>query len=277
MTSDGVSLRKQAIKLSKDSSNTSSAAFIASFIMKVLENQSAEESSELEGEIAKILSDADALKKEFKNHIENINNGKSDNSTISKLEQLNARLQQYGREGQKSISNTETLLSGIGSTIDGEEPVLFDAVDFGDVTSATGKDLVDQSKHEYFIWRILDYASGKYAEKSGEHSAKMGDRGYSVQAQATSVNDANLSSASGLKSRVEDVTGVAGTPNKKKDENEGRNGEVKEETLEKTKTKESDKDIKASQNDGTDKTAKMDVSIDEILKRKVRKGEWLES
>ena len=29
--------------------------------------------------------------------------------------------------------------------------------------------------------------------------------------------------------------------------------------------------------DGTDKTAKMDISIDEILKRKVRKGEWIES
>ena len=43
--------------------------------------------------------------------------------------------------------------------------------------------------------------------------------------------------------------------------------------MEKTKTKEADKDIKTSQNDGTDRTAKMDVSIDEILKRKVRKGE----
>lgn len=276
MISDGVSLRKQAIKFDKDSRNSSQAAFWSSFIMRVLENRSNEEDQELEAEISKLLSDASALKKEFKNHIDNINNSKNDPSIISKLENLNAQLQRYGNEGQKSISESEGVMNGIGASIDGETPTLFDAVDFGGVTSDTGKDLIEQSKHEYFIWRILDYAIGKMAEKSGENSTQVGNRGYSVQAQAVSTNNSNMMSASGLKSQVENITGVAGTPNKKNDENEGKNGEVKEETFEKSKTKEADKDIKASQNDGTDRTAKMDVSIDEILKRKVRKGEWVE-
>ena len=75
---------------------------------------------------------------------------------------------------------------------------------------------------------------------------------------------------------MENITGVEGSQNNKKKSEKENNNEVKEETMEKTKTKEADKDIKTAQNDGTDRSAKMDVSIDEILKRKVRRGEWTE-
>ena len=274
MISDGVSLRKQAIKFGSESRSTAGDAFWATFIMRFLEDKSDSETDELAGEIAQLLSEASVLKKEFNNEIEKIDDGKSDNSTLSKIEQLNARLQRYGKEGQANIAGTENVLDGIEMNIDAQSPILADALDFGSVSVDTGKDLIEQSKNEYFIWRVLDYIIGKRAEISGNGSIKNGNRGLSVQNQAISLNNSNLSSANAFKSEVENVTGVEGTVRTKKaQQEEGENSEVKEETMEKTKTKEADKDIKTSQNDGTDRTAKMDVSIDEILKRKVRKGE----
>ena len=87
---------------------------------------------------------------------------------------------------------------------------------------------------KYIIWIIafflfstlISYIGLNAKYKNIESTGEMPGGVKINLSQATSVNDANLSSASGLKSRVEDVTGVAGTPNKKKDENEGKNGEA---------------------------------------------------
>ncbi|MBR1460750.1 hypothetical protein IJ596_03850 [bacterium] len=276
MISDGVSLRKQALKLGKDSRSTDGDAAMSAFIMRMFEGKSTSETEELESEIAILLAEASALKEQFKNEVKKINNDENDNSTLTKMEQLNMQLQRYGKEGQSEISKTESLLDIIGSDIDGQSPILADALDFGSVSSETGKELIEQSKQEYFIWRFLDYIIGKNAERSGNNSIKSGERGLNVQTKAAGTNNSNLASASGLKSEVENITGVEGSQNNKKKSEKENNNEVKEETMEKTKTKEADKDIKTAQNDGTDRSAKMDVSIDEILKRKVRRGEWTE-
>lgn len=269
MEDNGIGLRNQAISFRKDSNNSAQNATVSSLIMQIIENESSMEEDELEAEISKLISEASAIQAEFKTQINNINNDKSDNSTFTKIEQLQKQLQQYGNQGQNRIYQTESELNAIDGTLNAETPVMEDAKDFGSVSSEVGNELINQSENEFFILRIIDYIIGKRAVASGENSVSKGEKGIEVQSQSLNTNNTNLSAASELHTQVEEKTGVAAEAKGKKGENESdssKNPQTGE-------TKESDKNLKVSNNDGTDTTDKADINIDEILKRKIRKGQ----
>lgn len=269
MQDNGVGLRSQALSFRSDSKESSRAAMVAAIVMQLMESESDEQTQELEGQIASLLSEASAVQQEFKNEINNINKDHSDASTFAKIEQLQKQLTQYGVNGQQMISDAESDLGTIDGGLNSATPTLDDAKDFGSVSVEVGDELVQQAKHEHWLLRIIDLAIGKSASRAGTKAIDRGEQGESVQAKAIGTNNSNLSSASSLHIQVEQKTGVAAAEKGKKAESESDTSKDPETG----ETKEADKNVKLSNNDGTDTTDKADISIDEILKRKIRKGE----
>ena len=112
-----------------------------------------------------------------------------------------------------------------------------------------------------FIFRIADYIAGKQAVTSGNESINQSLTTADSQIQANATNSENKSSASSYKSKIADKTGVlANTVQdyKNKDNDTSQKAE---------------KEDKTATNDGTDTTDRLNTNLDEILKRKIRKGE----
>ena len=269
MADNGLGLREQAITFRKDSNNSAQNATFTTLIMQIMENESSMEEDELEAEISKLLSEASTLHTELNTQINNINNNNSDNTTFTKIERLQEQLKRYGNQGQNRIYQTETALNAIGDGLNTGTPVIEDAKDFGTVTSEVGNELIEQSYMERNIFRIIDYIIGKRALSSGENSILKGEEGSNAQNQGFNTNNTNISAAASLHSQVEEKTGVTAEAKGKKDQPESDTS--KEQQTE--ETKDSDKALKVANNDGTDTTDKADISIDEILKRKIRKGQ----
>ncbi len=266
----GISLRTQARIFTQDSKSNISSVINSIESMMNAEAQSNSEIENLENYMSELLAKAQADKNTLKNEVSNLNNDRGNISSLSKINQIQAQLLQYGNKGQSDISSTENDLIQYNSVLNSQSDVYLTAKDFGNETVNVGNDLLTSVKG-YEFWRILDIIIGRRAVKTGESALTNSDMAIELQSQATSTSVQNISTAGGYKNKVENATGVAGISQKNQanqDSNKDDSNEIKI-----TTKKESDKTVKTSQNDGTDQTAKASTNIDEILKRKIRKGE----
>lgn len=260
----GVSLRNQARIFTNDSNVNSEEVLSSASIISTVEAQSVNEIESLESYMAELLSKAEAAQTELKNEVANINNDKGGQSAISKINKLQAQLEQYGAAGQGSISSAEGNLTQYDSIINAQSGIILNTQDFGAETVNIGNDLLTSIKGAAIL-RIFDYIIGKRAVSAGSEAISNSETVGDIQAQTLALNSDNLSTASGYKGQVENLTGVPGTAQSKSPEGS--------ESDQSDSKPESEKTVKVSQNDGTDETAKASTNIDEILKRKIRKGE----
>lgn len=255
-----VSLRNQALIFTSDSKSATNSAIESAQTLINTETQSVNEIEKLDNYMSELLSKAESTQSELKNEVAKLNNDKGDISSISKINKYQQQLQAYGVSGQNSVSVTESELSQFDSVINAQSSAILNAQDFGAETVNVGNDLLTSIKGA-FIFRIADYIAGKQAVMSGNESINQSLTTADAQIQANATNSENKSSASSYKSKITDKTGVlANTVQDYKNKDDD------------TSQKAANED-KTSTNDGTDTTDRLNTNLDEILKRKIRKGE----
>ena len=266
MKDNGISLRKQALSFTNDSTQTAREAFISGVLMKALEGESQNEIQELESAMQSLLAEAAAKQGELGNEVANVNNEKSNNLTFMKIEQLQRELEQSGRLAQIMLGQSSGSLSALSGEIGSQTDIILSAGDFGSETIDIGNELIADSQDALFIKKLINSIIGRRAVVAGEGSVVSGGKAQSIQSAAMSVNTSAKSQINQFQNEVNEKTGVAATSKKEQ-------GSASEQDPITGKEKEADKDIKTAQNDGSDTTDKLNINIDEILKRKVRRGE----
>jgi len=230
-----------------------------------LSSTSTEESSN--GEIEALESEMNstlAQINEVKNRIMNLKNKKNDVTVISDIHRLNQQLKSLGINAQTQLAAYNTDFENFDSIINDNANVGDIAIDFGGETVNIGQEI---PVIPWFIGFVLSVIS------AGENAQTKGADSNEAAAQALNTNNDNISTTDSYKEKIEAQTGINAIP---QDENDIKDDKTDPEQID-GKTKESDKDIKTSQNDGTDTTDKLHLNIDEILKRKIRRGQIMES
>ncbi len=261
----GVSLRQQAITFTQDSQTLGQEAVSTEQIVSAIQNNSDNEIAELEGTMKELLAEAEAKQNELKQEVDKINKDKSDTSTFAKIEKLQKELEQYGVSGQNEASQTESTLRGYSGEIAGGQSVMLNAADFGSETVSVGNELLATSGRSW--WFNIDRMIGEKAVDSGNDAVAKAQSGEQAVQSAENENNSNIGKIPSIENQIEEKTGI-GAQNKKNQESSSEQDPIT------GKTEESDKDIKTATNDGTDTTDKLHLSIDELLKRKVRRGEY---
>lgn len=267
MVDKGVSLRSMGLSFSRDSIKASAESIMATIMLNFTQNQSNDEIGSLDGQIQEITSEALTAKNELKNVIASFNKDGGGVANLSKIGDLQKELQNYGIEGQQMISVSEGVLNGYDSDIASKTNEITDGKDFGAETIDIGNELIKEGIHGSFWENILDLIIGNIAVENGSASVDNSEICEGIQSVTGAVNTANISLADGMKHTIQVLTGVEGG-DKGKADNETANRDPID-----GKTDEADKDIKTSQNDGNDTNDKLNTDINEILKRKIRKGE----
>lgn len=262
---NGVSLRKQALSFTKDSNVTAQEAVSEAQIVKNLQNSSDNEISSLENQMRELIAEADAKQQELRHNVDLINNDKSDASTFRKIDQLQKELERYGIIGHNAISQSYGILRSYGEEILAGQDVMLNTADFGTETIDVGNELLSTTGN--YWWFNIDRIIGKIAVDSGTNAVSKAQNGEDAVISATDANNANIGKLPSLRNSVNEKTGVNVSLAKEQ-------GNASKQDPITGKTKESEKDVKTAQNDGTDTTDKLHISIDELVKRKVRRGEY---
>ena len=261
----GVKLREQAVSFSQDSQNSGSEAEASANAIKEIKSNSDNEIAELEGAMRELIAEADAKQQELKNQVNIINKEKSNHSTFAKIEKLQKELEQLGMNGHNEISQGESTLRGYRGEIAAGQEVMLTAADFGTETVDVGNELLSTTGGAW--WFNIDRMVGQNAVNAGNSAIDNAKSGESSVRSADSANNANIGKVPELKNGITDKTGV-------RIQNAVTQGNASEQDPITGKEKESDKDVKTASNDGTDPTDKLHISIDELVKRKVRRGEY---
>ncbi|MBO6180968.1 hypothetical protein J6O86_04710 [bacterium] len=262
----GVELREQATSFTQDSQTYGSQASSEISTMDSIESSSNNEIAELEGAMKELIAEADAKQQELRQNVDKINNEKSDGSTFAKIEKLQKELEQLGMSGQNEIAQSEGTLRGYSSDINAGQAIMLNAGDFGTETVDVGNELLSTTGGAW--WFNIDRMIGQKAVNAGNSAIRKAQEGENAVISAQDTNNANIGRVSELKTSVTDKTGVDA-------QNAKSQGNASEQDPITGKEKEADKDIKTASNDGTDTTDKLHISIDELVKRKVRRGEYI--
>lgn len=262
----GVGLREQAISFSQDSQTYGSQASSEISTIESIENSSNNEIAELEGAMKELIAEADAKQQELRQNVDKINNEKSDGSTFAQIEKLQKELEQLGMSGQNEIAQSEGTLRGYSSDINAGQAIMLNAGDFGTETVDVGNELLSTTGGAW--WFNIDRMIGQKAVNAGNSAIRKAQEGENAVNSAQDTNNANIGRVPELQTSVTDKTGVDA-------QNAKSQGNASEQDPITGKEKEADKDIKTASNDGTDTTDKLHISIDELVKRKVRRGEYI--
>jgi len=274
-----------------DSRAKGSSAEEGSGIVSGAQDSSGSTAETVESFMQQVMSDAQDLKQKLEQ-------GKK-KDRLTNIARLNEQLNQLGTSAQTTLSMYETAYLGYGMSISEQEPVGLTAVDYGDTTVELSQPFL---KNPWF------YAMGRSAKKAGEYASQKGTKLQEDATNADRTNDANSESLSGHQNTVMDLTGIkavatqplegegknsdtAQTATKTNTSDSGNSTNKTDKTADKTKTGKEEKEpviakaeekLKKGDNVETD-DKKTDVekkeekiasgSLDEILKRKLRKGE----
>ena len=240
------------------------------------------------------MSDLLAKADDIQSKINTEKNKQNKNATnISKILQLQNELKELGTSGQTVALGYDTDLSSYQPTIDSGTTIGLDAQDYGGVTEDLGKDL------KRFIWHA---AIGRQVEDAGKKAQSTGSSTVDNSTIVSDRNNSNLHTVQQQQSEIYNKTGVSAEEVRPDENNNTQNNANNtqrdvfaksnpETTTEKTVNKESSPLEKretltqklAKENDNSSDDKKTDVekkeekiasgSLDEILKRKLRKGE----
>lgn len=267
---DGVSLVDQAISFTSDSNAGRKAVNESASIISDAQDASVNEIQELESYMDELLAKAEQTQNEFKNEVSKINEDKSDKSTFAKINRLQQELQKMGTQGQSEISATEANLIGFDSLINSQTPTIGSAIDFGGETVTVGTELMDFAKRQGLIGTLRYMPIAKMTINSGNSAITASDNTSTLQKEAINVNNANKSTASSFKIQVQTKTGVAAAPVSKGEAGSDENSDSNSQEAGKTQNN------STSSNDKTDLANNQTASLDEILKKKIREGQYVD-
>lgn len=267
---DGVSLVDQAISFTSDSNAGRKAVNESASIISDAQDASVNEIQELESYMDELLAKAEQTQNEFKNEVSKINEDKSDKSTFAKINRLQQELQKMGTQGQSEISATEANLIGFDSLVNAQTPTIGSVIDFGGETVTVGTELMDFAKRQGLIGILRYMPIAKMTINSGNSAITASDNTSTLQKEAINVNNANKSTASSFKIQVQSKTGVAAAPVSKGEAGSDENSDSNSQEAGKTQNN------STSSNDKTDLTDNQTASLDEILKKKIREGQYVD-
>lgn len=267
---DGVSLVDQAISFTSDSNAGRKAVNESASIISDAQDASVNEIQELESYMDELLAKAEETQNEFKNEVSKINEDKSDKSTFAKINRLQQELQKMGTQGQSEISATEANLIGFDSLINAQTPTIDSALDFGGETVTVGNELMDVAKRSGLMGIFYYMPIAKSTINAGNSAVDASDNTLNLQNEALDINNANKSTASSFKIQVQSKTGVAAAPVLKGEAGSDENSNSNSQDAGKTQNN------STSNNDKTDLANNQTASLDEILKKKIREGQYVD-
>ena len=266
---DGVSLVDQAISFTSDSNAGRKAVNESASIISDAQDASVNEIQELESYMDELLAKAEQTQNEFKNEVSKINEDKSDKSTFAKINRLQQELQKMGTQGQSEISATEANLIGFDSLINAQTPTIDSALDFGGETVTVGDELMDVAKRSGLMGIFYYMPIAKTTINAGNSAVDASDNTLNLQNETLDINNANKSTASSFKIQVQSKTGVAAAPVLKGEAGSDENSDSNSQEAGKTQNN------STSNSDKTDLANNQTASLDEILKKKIREGQYV--
>lgn len=267
---DGVSLVDQAISFTSDSNAGRKAVNESASIISDAQDASVNEIQELESYMDELLAKAEQTQNEFKNEVSKINDDKSDKSTFAKINRLQQELQKMGTQGQSEISATEANLIGFDSLINAQTPTIDSALDFGGETVTVGNELMDVAKRSGLMGIFYYMPIAKTTINAGNSAVDASDNTLNLQNETLDINNANKSTASSFKIQVQSKTGVAAAPVLKGEAGSDENSDSNSQEAGKTQNN------LTSNSDKTDLANNQTASLDEILKKKIREGQYVD-
>lgn len=267
---DGVSLVDQAISFTSDSNAGRKAVNESASIISDAQDASVNEIQELESYMDELLAKAEQTQNEFKNEVSKINEDKSDKSTFAKINRLQQELQKMGTQGQSEISATEANLIGFDSLINAQTPTIDSALDFGGETVTVGNELMDVAKRSGLMGIFYYMPISKTTINAGNSAVDASDNTLNLQNETLDINNANKSTASSFKIQVQSKTGVAAAPVLKGEAGSDENSDSNSQEAGKTQNN------STSNSDKTDLANNQTASLDEILKKKIREGQYVD-
>lgn len=267
---DGVSLVDQAISFTSDSNAGRKAVNESARIISDAQDASVNEIQELESYMDELLAKAEQTQNEFKNEVSKINEDKSDKSTFAKINRLQQELQKMGTQGQSEISATEANLIGFDSLINAQTPTIDSALDFGGETVTVGNELMDVAKRSGLMGIFYYMPIAKTTINAGNSAVDASDNTLNLQNETLDINNANKSTASSFKIQVQSKTGVAAAPVLKGEAGSDENSDPNSQEARKTQNN------STSNSDKTDLANNQTASLDEILKKKIREGQYVD-
>ena len=267
---DGVSLVDQAISFTSDSNAGRKAVNESASIISDAQDASVNEIQELESYMDELLAKAEQAQNEFKNEVSKINEDKSDKSTFAKINRLQQELQKMGTQGQSEISATEANLIGFDSLINAQTPTIDSALDFGGETVTVGNELMDVAKRSGLMGIFYYMPIAKTTINAGNSAVDASDNTLNLQNETLDINNANKSTASSFKIQVQSKTGVAAAPVLKGEAGSDENSDSNSQEAGKTQNN------STSNSDKTDLANNQTASLDEILKKKIREGQYVD-
>ena len=267
---DGVSLVDQAISFTSDSNAGRKAVNESASIISDAQDASVNEIQELESYMDELLAKAEQTQNEFKNEVSKINEDKSDKSTFAKINRLQQELQKMGTQGQSEISATEANLIGFDSLINAQTPTIDSALDFGGETVTVGNELMDVAKRSGLMGIFYYMPIAKTTINAGNSAVDASDNTLNLQNETLDINNANKSTASSFKIQVQSKTGVAAAPVLKGEAGSAENSDSNSQEAGKTQNN------STSNSDKTDLANNQTASLDEILKKKIREGQYVD-
>ena len=267
---DGVSLVDQAISFTSDSNAGRKAVNESASIISDAQDASVNEIQELESYMDELLAKAEQTQNEFKNEVSKINEDKSDKSTFAKINRLQQELQKMGTQGQSEISATEANLIGFDSLINAQTPTIDSALDFGGETVTVGNELMDVAKRSGLMGIFYYMPIAKTTINAGNSAVDASDNTLNLQNETLDINNANKSTASSFKIQVQSKTGVAAAPVLKGEAGSDENSDPNSQEAGKTQNN------LTSNSDKTDLANNQTASLDEILKKKIREGLYVD-
>lgn len=267
---DGVSLVDQAISFTSDSNAGRKAVNESASIISDAQDASVNEIQELESYMDELLAKAEQTQNEFKNEVSKINEDKSDKSTFAKINRLQQELQKMGTQGQSEISATEANLIGFDSLINAQTPTIDSALDFGGETVTVGNELMDVAKRSGLMGIFYYMPIAKTTINAGNSAVDASDNTLNLQNETLDINNANKSTASSFKIQVQSKTGVAAAPVLKGEAGSDENSDSNSQEAGKTQNN------STSNSDKTDLANNQTASLDEILKKKIQEGQYVD-
>lgn len=267
---DGVGLVDQAISFTSDSNAGRKAVNESASIISDAQDASVNEIQELESYMDELLAKAEQTQNEFKNEVSKINEDKSDKSTFAKINRLQQELQKMGTQGQSEISATEANLIGFDSLINAQTPTIDSALDFGGETVTVGNELMDVAKRSGLMGIFYYMPIAKTTINAGNSAVDVSDNTLNLQNETLDINNANKSTASSFKIQVQSKTGVAAAPVLKGEAGSDENSDPNSQEAGKTQNN------LTSNSDKTDLANNQTASLDEILKKKIREGQYVD-
>lgn len=216
----------------------------------------------LESYMSDLLSQAN----DIKSQMQQLKNKKDDTgSNISKLNKLSQQLKNLGTTGQNTVSVYSGEFSGLQSLVSEQLTPINSASDYGETTIEAGKNLLAGPWLVRFRRNVI---------KAGENAVSASETAQGIQSQADNSIAQDINSANSFKHEITATTGVANASINENGNNKQSNNEESKSPV--GSNSNSQKSDKTSQNDKTDLANNQTASLDEILKKKIREGQYVD-